>query len=54
MYRVITGACAYGVKSFVESRPKLKKSYSVKEIIDLTEGHFGHAEFKKFISRKKN
>jgi hypothetical protein len=49
MYRIITGACEYGVKSFINNQSKVKKSYSVKEIIELTKGHYGHEEFKKFI-----
>jgi len=50
MYRVITGACEYGVRSFIESQPKVKKKYTVQEIIDLTSGHYGHNEFKQFFS----
>ena len=51
MYRVITGACAYGVKSFIESQSEVKKSYTIKEIIEITEGQYGHNEFKAFFER---
>jgi len=50
MYRVITGACEYGVKEFVKSQSKMKKKYSVEEIIDLTAGNYGHEQFKEFFS----
>jgi hypothetical protein len=52
-YRVITGACEFGVRNFIERKvPKPKRKYSVKEILKLTEGEFGHTEFKNFF--KKN
>ena len=50
-YRVISGACAFGVKSFVESLPKAKKSYRVREIIEITRGHYGSKDFESFFSR---
>jgi len=49
MYRIITGACEYGVKSFIESQDKVKKKYTVSEIIELTKGHYGSNEFKEFF-----
>jgi hypothetical protein len=49
MYRIITGACEYGVKSFIEGQGKLNKKYTVSEIITLTEGQFGNSEFKEFF-----
>jgi len=48
-YRCITGACALGVKNFIESKGLKKKEYKVSEIIELTDGAFGGAEFKNFI-----
>ena len=50
MYRIITGSCEYGVKSFIESQGKLKKKYSVEEIIKLTENQYGNSEFKGFFN----
>jgi hypothetical protein len=47
-YRVITGACATGVKQFVSSQER-KDEYSVQEIIDITKGQFGHSEFAAFF-----
>jgi hypothetical protein len=49
MYRVITGACEYGVKAFIENQEKVKDKYTIKEIIALTEGQYGHDQFKKFF-----
>ena len=49
MYRVITGACEYGVKDFVKSQENLKKKYSLSEIIELTENCYGHDVFKDFF-----
>ena len=51
-YRVITGACAAGTKGFVTSLPKsaIKKSYTIREIIELTEGQYGSDAFKSFFN----
>ena len=51
MYRVITGACEYGVKSFIKGQGKMKKKYSVSEIIDLTKGQYGNNDYKEFFSK---
>lgn len=48
-YRIITGACAAGTKQFVESLGKLKKEYTVAEIIDLTAGRYGNEKFSSFF-----
>jgi len=53
MYRCITGACAYGVKNFVESQKTRKKKFNIKEIINLTKGQYGHSEFKDFFNNKE-
>jgi hypothetical protein len=47
-YRVVTGACEAGVRHFL-STIKTKKSYTIKEVIDLTKGQFGHQDFKEFF-----
>ena len=51
MYRTITGACSAGTRNFVESRlPKPhKEKYSIKEIIDLTDGEYGSGTLKEFF-----
>jgi hypothetical protein len=50
MYRTITGACAEGVKSFVQSNGLTEKPYSPNEIIRLTAGHYGHKDFVEFFA----
>jgi hypothetical protein len=47
-YRVITGACEAGVRGFCEKK-KLKKRYTVGEIIKLTSGAYGNNEYKQFF-----
>jgi hypothetical protein len=50
-YRVITGACSFGVKDFMQNRMKnKKKEYSISEIIEMTEGEYGGNTFKKFFN----
>jgi hypothetical protein len=51
-YRVITGACEAGTKGFVAQVGK-KESYTIGEIIELTEGRYGHEEFKRFFSNNR-
>ena len=48
MYRVITGACSFGVNQFIDEEGR-KETYSVNEIIKLTEGRYGSEEFKDFF-----
>jgi len=52
MYRTITGACDAGTRGFVESRlPKPhKEKYSIKEIIELTDGEYGSKRLKEFFN----
>ena len=49
MYMCITGACSFGTKSFVNNQSHLKEEYSVRELIELTEGQFGNETFKRFF-----
>ena len=44
IYRAITGACKYGTDCFMGTK-KLKKSYTLKQIIEETEGQYGHDRF---------
>jgi len=50
-YRVITGACSFGVKDFVKTvlGGKPKSKYKVSEIIEVTAGHYGADTFKAFF-----
>ena len=49
MYRIITGACQQGTMTFVNSLKELKEEYTIQEIIDMTEGKYGHKTFKEFF-----
>ena len=52
IYRAVTGACAAGVRMFVEKSGKsLDDSYTVKEITDLVKGHFGADQFSKILAK---
>ena len=48
IYRIITGACQFGVELF-KSEKKLKKSYTLEEILKETQGTFGYKRFKEII-----
>ena len=51
-YRVITGACSFGTKDFVENYLTVKKDeYTIKEIIELTEGRYGNETFREFFKK---
>ena len=52
-YRVITGACSLGTKDFIEHRlgENKKDKYTIKEIIELTEGEYGNTTFKNFFCK---
>jgi hypothetical protein len=52
LYRVVTGACAFGVRSFIESNSIENKSYSVAEILDKTKGQYGSQSLVNFLKIK--
>ena len=46
LYRAVTGACAVGVKMFVEEiKADLEKIYTVKQVIKMTHGKYGAERF---------
>lgn len=46
IYRAVTGACGAGIKHFVESTKKdLDKTYTSKQIMELSKGQFGFEKF---------
>lgn len=49
VYRMVTGACQYGTKHFMESKGRLKKTYTLDEIISETQGAYGHDKFKEIV-----
>jgi hypothetical protein len=51
-YRVITGACSFGVKDYMKNRMKTKKKkYTISEIIEMTEEEYGGKTFKQFFNK---
>jgi hypothetical protein len=52
MYRVITGACEFGVKNFIEqNKIDEKKTYTIKEIINITSGQYGNQKLQEFFQK---
>lgn len=49
-YRVITGACEYGVRQWAESK-KLPTKLSVKKAIELVGDSYGHKQFTEFFGK---
>lgn len=52
-YRTITGACSAGTRDFIEHRlpePR-KKTYTIGEIINLTDDEYGSEKFKDFFGK---
>jgi hypothetical protein len=51
-YRVITGACSFGVKDFVKNKlDKVEKEYSIETIIEKTFGCYGNENFKEYFKK---
>jgi len=53
MYRAITGACAKGTRHFVESLKEVKTEYSIREVIEITQGQYNSDKFKMFFVKGK-
>jgi hypothetical protein len=53
MYRTITGACSEGVKMFVDGIDNVPNTISVKDILDITRGRYGHKKLKEYIDKTK-
>ena len=48
MYRIITGACQFGVEQFLQSLNEPKETYSPRDIIEITQGQYGNRQFADF------
>ena len=55
-YRTITGACSAGTRNYIENRlPKPHKAkYTIREIINLTDGEYGAEKFKNFFTHPQS
>ena len=51
MYRVITGACAFGVNHFIGGLNTVKERYTPREVIELTQNEYGGRAFREFFER---
>jgi len=51
-YRVITGACQFGVKEFLSRKNIERKKMSIAKIIELTNGEYGSQSFSNFFNNK--
>ena len=51
MYRIITGACRAGTNDFVNGLPKVKKQYTVREMIDITKNAYCGDVFRDFFTK---
>ena len=52
MYRVITGACAFGVNHFIGGLNTVKERYTPREVIELTQNEYGGRAFREFFEKK--
>ena len=50
VYRIVTGACRFGTEDFMNRKGKLKKSYTLAEIINETKGAWGHDAFVRVVA----
>ncbi len=52
MYRVITGACSFGTRNFVENRLKERKEkYKILEVIEITKGEYNSSLLENFFKK---
>ena len=49
MYRIITGACRQGTEHFVNGLGELKETYTVREVIELTDGQYNAGRLREFF-----
>ena len=54
MYRVITGACEFGTKQFVEQNKIENRQYTIEEIIEITKNQYGNETLQKFFKGEEN
>ncbi len=53
-YRAITGACQFGVQDFINRKCQNVKKISIKKVLNLTVGEYGHNQFAEFFKDIKN
>ncbi len=50
-YRAITGACQFGVQGFISRKCQNVERISIKKVLKLTEGEYGHQKFYDFFKK---
>jgi hypothetical protein len=50
VYRKITGACRFGTDRFIQSKGKIKETYTLAEILTETNGAYGHDVFRRVVA----
>ncbi len=51
-YRVITGACQFGVQDFITRKCQNVEKISINQVLKLTEGEYGHQKFADFFKKE--
>jgi hypothetical protein len=49
IYHVVTGACIAGCENFIQGKGKLKKTYTLAEILEETKGAYASETFRKVV-----
>ena len=52
VYRIITGTCQYGTQDFINKQGALKESYTLAEILRLTNGAYGSDKFNEVVTKR--
>jgi len=50
VYRVVTGSCRLGVQDFINRQGELKETYTLDEVIKMTEGEYQSDRFKEIVA----
>lgn len=53
LYRVITGACQFGTNQFLDQTKPDKRDYTIREILEKTEGQYGNTILRQFFGVSK-
>ena len=51
-YRLITRACEFGTRKFIEEVGIEQRDYSIAEIVEITRGRYGASQFEQFFTSK--
>jgi len=54
VYRTVTGACRFGTEDFMKRKGALKKSYTLADILQETDGAYGYEQFRAVVTGATN